>query len=175
MRLDAPTRWLTPTQALSKRREHFEVTAGAEKICIRDQAPLYEGNVALNDGWSFSGLILSLNSRVFFWPGDSLKPIQYGLNHFARYAHESPAIIRIPTADILELNGTVRLQLCKYNSGAPRCNYGIGSPRGPSTFVAPENCDFSAGVVREVTFLDFALLPKSTSVSDVSLTNWRPL
>ena len=175
MVLRSAVHFLPPQASRSKRFSHVLVPTGTTSVHIRDQAPLYEGNTTLQGGWSFADLIYCLNEKVFFWPGNSIAPIQYGRNHFARYAHEKPAILRAPTSDIIALNGIDRLRFCRYNSGAPRCNNGVGSPRGPKTFSPAAECTFGVGDVKEVTFNDCAKLPLSTQVSDVDLSNWSAL
>jgi hypothetical protein len=74
------------------------------RINIRDQQPLYAGNILLDGGWSFEDMIQSLNERVFFWPGTAYGPIEHGRRHYQRYADESPIIIRASTSEMYAAN-----------------------------------------------------------------------
>src|SRR5439155_7137821 len=103
------------------------------KYVIRDQWPLYAGNIALEARCSFEDIIQLLNERVFFWPGWHTGPIGYGRRHFERYENESPAILRVPTEKLYAANSDASPQYCRYNSGLPRCSNGLGRPRGTST------------------------------------------
>jgi hypothetical protein len=63
----------------------------------------------------------------------------------------------------------------KYNTGAPRCTKGKGSPRGPNTFVAVERATFSVSGVVEVAFKDAVKLPESTQIGDSPVGPWRTI
>src|SRR5882762_1051942 len=52
-----------------RRLEHVVVRVDGRKVWLRDQSPLYEGNLVLTGDWSFEDLLAGLNGRVFFWPG----------------------------------------------------------------------------------------------------------
>ena len=80
----------------TKRKEMRSIAIGEHTVILRDQAPLYEGHVALADGWIFDDLLADLNRRVYFWPDDTDAPIDYGRRHFARYA--TPPTCRSPRA-----------------------------------------------------------------------------
>src|SRR5438093_435883 len=82
-----------------KRPESMEFLLGTATVSVRDQAPLHAGNINLETGWSFEDFVQSLNERVFFWPGSQSGPNAYGQRHFARYASEDPAILRISTVE----------------------------------------------------------------------------
>ena len=131
---------------------------GATVAVLRDQAPLYEGNVALEGGWAFDDLVQSLNERVFFWPGTEKGPSDYGRRHFARYRDEGPVVLCIPTAELFEHSDAPTF--CKYKSGAPRWSGGVASQRGPDTFVASGKAPFRASNVVEVTFSKGVALPR---------------
>lgn len=143
----------------TKRGEHVTLIVDGEEIVIRDQFPLYEGKMRLEDGVSFSDFIEILNSRVFFWPGGERGPSDYGRRHFGRYCHEMPAMLRIPTQQLFELNLDSQPRFCRYNSGSPRPSNGIHPSRGRLTFVKAHAADFTAGMVVEVTFEGTAILP----------------
>lgn len=140
------------TSFLRRRRPeaHRLQRDGATVAVLRDQAPLYEGNVALEGDWAFDDLVQSLNERVFFWPGTGKGPSAYGRRHFARYRDEGPVVLCIPTAALFEGNDAP--EFCKYNSGSPRWSGGVASQRGPETFVDSDNATFRASKVVEVTF-----------------------
>ena len=79
----------------AKRCGMLTITVDGKTIDIRDQQPLYEGKTELQAGWTFEDLIRSLNEHVFFWPGWSDKPIDYGERHFERYQGDHPIIMRV--------------------------------------------------------------------------------
>jgi Family of unknown function (DUF7002) len=126
-----------------KRDVSMNFQSGARLINLRDQQPLYAGNIRLQGGWSFQDVIQSLNERVFFWPGTSGGPINHGHRHYERYAHESPIIVRVSTAELYAANPGSDPLFCRYNSGSPRCSNGRGSPRGPNTFLSAGEVDFT--------------------------------
>ena len=153
-----------PDQVRVRRPTHRVVVAKEGEVYVRDQAPLHEGNIALAEGFSYSDLIELINSFVFFWPGDHQGPSAYGRRHFARYRHEGPVILRIRTRDLIDSGAAVHL--CRYNSGAPRCSQGRGSPRGPDTF-APIR-DFAEGVasIVEVVVPQRLSLPGTVEIAE---------
>src|SRR5690242_16476995 len=53
--------------AAVKRATHVKVSVGPDDIFLRDQAPLYAGNMKLPAAWEFDAFVRSLNRRVFFW------------------------------------------------------------------------------------------------------------
>lgn len=158
-----------------KRATSVVVRIGRSQVTIRDQRPLHRGNITFESDWSFEDVIESLNERVFFWPGNHNGPISYGERHFERYVDEHPVIVRIPTEDLFASNSTAEPTFCRYNSGSPRCSQGVGSPRGPRTFLSCASADFTAGKVVEVTFVQNVELPRSTELSDSAFGPWRPL
>lgn len=158
-----------------RRRNHEPVNVGHEVIYVRDQAPLHEGNMQLPTGYTFVAFIENLNSRVFFWPGTDLGPISYGIRHFERYERERPVIVRVPSRDLFEANQDVDPELCKYNSGSPRCSYGDKSPRGPNTFLDPLEFDGTPSNVVEVTFRSRVTLPISAQMGSSPSGPWRAL
>lgn len=154
-----------------KRKNSKVVEVDGQEISIRDQQPLYEGKSLLKGGWTFKDLIESLNSRVFFWPGLEEKPVDSGQRHFERYVEEEPVILRVRTAEMLQLNA--QPLFCKYNSGSPRTTKGKGSPRGPATFVTCSDAPYTASNVVEVTFKDEANLPKKVEYSGSTSGPWE--
>lgn len=173
-KLNCASTFLSVPKRRLKRREHLQVVIDDHTISIRDQAPLYEGNVALSPGTTFADFVNLLNERIFFWPGNDT-PIPSGRNHFARYAHENPVILRIPTEDLFAANTASHIEFCKYNSGAPRCNRGQKSPRGPETFLPADTFPHAVRAVCEVTLRPAAVLPATTQVGNISLTEWQAL
>jgi hypothetical protein len=158
-----------------RRRTHMSVELGTYQVLVRDQSPLYAGNVAFAKGWDFADLVADLNRRVFFWPGGTLGPISYGQRHFARYVTEKPIIIRARTDALFQSNPDRAPLFCRYNSGSPRCNGGRRSPRGPDTFLSAERCQYRPADVVEVTFLDTVTLPPDAECAEHPSGPWRPL
>jgi hypothetical protein len=165
-----------------RRREHVPISVEGEIITLRDQAPLYAGNLALPRDWTFEDFIADLNDRVFFWPGGTHGPISHGVRHFERYADERPVILLVSTGDLLAANSKNAPLFCRYNSGSPRCSNGMKSPRGPMTFVAGPNADFRASKTVEVTFSGRVRLPTTVEAGPATsparfrraLTDRRP-
>lgn len=159
-----------------RRRHHLVVHVEGEAVHIRDQAPLHAGNVRFDGGWSIADLIRALNERVFFWPGTASGPISYGVRHFERYKDEQPVVIRVSAEELFGLNADSTPLFCKYNSGSPRCSGGIGSPRGPATFVAAAAAGFRPPQCVEVTFAGGGvLLPPQALTSGAPTGPWTPL
>ncbi len=143
----------------SRRKTSVQITVDGSVLNIRDQGPLYEGNMLLAPGWTFGDVLRDLNRRVFFWPGTAVGPISYGARHFERYAAESPVVLRVRTQDVFSLNADRAPEFCRYNSGSPRCSGGKRSPRGPDTFRVHGDFDGTSSNVVEVTFVDRVALP----------------
>ena len=158
-----------------KRVGHLEVEIDGQSVVIRDQDPLYEGNIALEGGWAFADLIAKLNGLVFFWPGNGNGPVSYGVRHYERYQDHVPVILRFQVADLIAANDGATPLFCKYNSGAPRCNNGQRSPRGPNTFISNDDADFTPGRVVEVVYQDSVVLPAAIELSTQPTGPWRTL
>lgn len=149
---------------ISERRpNHLRIAVESAPIHIRDQHPLFAGNIALEGGWSFARLVEELNQRVFFWPCKSTPPhlpSDYGQRHFARYAAEDCKVLVIDTAALFAANAPAAPEFCAFNSGSPRCSPISGkSPRGPDTFLPAERFPRNPGEVVEVTFRQHVQLP----------------
>ena len=157
----------------ARRRGHLTIECDKRPILIRDQDPLHPGNVKLAVGWTFDDLIEELNRRVFFWAGTAAKPIAAGQRHFSRYASEGPVVLRVRFQELVAVNPHLEPEFCKYNSGAPRCNRGLKSPRGPQTFLKAEDADFSCAQVQEVTFAGSVTLPKSLELAQSHDGSWQ--
>lgn len=158
-----------------KRADHVSLQTPQGKVTLRDQAPLYAGNVQLDDGWSFSDLVSYINQHVFFWPGGSDGPIASGKRHFARYAHERNVIIRVATASLFRANEGNMPLFCRYNSGAPRVSGGKYSPRGADTYVAADRFQGPSSKVVEFVFRDRAVLPGDCDFRAGDEDQWRRL
>ena len=157
---------------LHTKRKHSVAFAS---VLIRDQAPLFEGNIRFPEGFGFEDLLDVLNSHVFFWPGVEAGPIDHGRRHFERYRQESIAILRAPTRDLFAANPEGVPHGCLYNSGSPRCSGGEKSPRGPDTFVPLEEMAATPSKIVELTYRDAARLPPRTEVSSSPRGPWKPL
>ncbi len=182
----ARTRCIAPATALferaarsdlvrRRRDRHERISIGRDVIVIRDQAPLHRGNLSLPSGYTFEDFVESLNSRVFFWPGTAAGPISYGIRHFERYRNEGPSILRLTLASLLSANTFANAMFCRYNSGSPRCSYGVRSPRGPQTFLPAAEFEGTPGQVVEVTFDSELALPSDTEVGSCPSGPWRSL
>ena len=156
-----------------KRPEHVIVRIGGTAIKIRDQQPLYAGKASLEENWQFENLIEELNRRIFFWPGNDNGPVDSGVRHFQRYISEDPVVLRIATEDILSINSDTIPMFCKYNSGSPRCSKGLGSPRGPNTFLPCNEANFTPSQVVEITFEKQVTLPTDIYISNSVTGPWR--
>ncbi len=141
---------------LSRKRRKGSLTLPieSERVLIRDQDPLHEGNCGLAPGFSFEDLVALLNRQVYFWPGDATKPISYGMNHFGRYAkaNEDAVVLVFPTRAVIDANPDAPPRCCQYNSGSPRCVNGRKSPRGPDLFVPMPSFALTPGRVVELTY-----------------------
>jgi hypothetical protein len=179
MTLESATRLLTAAGnagVLSQKRSQIvEAVINGEMVLVRDQAPLYAGNVRFRNGWAIQDLLRDLNSRVFFWPGTGRGPVSYGVRHFQRYEAERPVIMRIGLLSLLEANEGVLPRFCRFNSGSPRCSGGLGSIRGPNTFLTADVADFTPGKAVEVAFLDKVLLPADAQIGNSPNGPWRSL
>ena len=147
-----------------------------EAALIRDQLPLQKGHIEFESKFTFELFLGLLNSLVFFWPGGAsgAGPIPAGMNHFKRYQHESPVILRTCSAALIAEN-THEPLFCAYNSGAPRTYQGIKSPRGPNTFVPIKAFPRNASEVVELVFSGIAILPATTEMADSLDGPWVPL
>jgi len=159
--------------ALNDKRKTLLPVKWKDRIVhIRDQSPLHRGNVSFIGGWDFNQLLRELNRQVFFWPGTSACPIDYGVRHFERYRAERPIILRLKFLDVVSRQEPY---FCKFNSGSPRCTGGFGSPRGPSTFVSASEADFSPCKAVEITFRGEVALPKKLEIGDSISGPWAEM
>ena len=158
-----------------KRLEHEIVSINGFDILVRDQQPLHEASIAFESGWNFARWIAHVNQHVFFWPGSHLGPIRPGLNHYRRYASESPAFLRIPTRSLTSMNQVPQPLFCRFNSGAPRYSGGRPSPRGSSTYLEARAFDRSDSDVIEVVFRGSIALPSDSEFSNHPGGPWRAL
>lgn len=162
------------SQMRCKRPRSITLTSSGVTYSIRDQQPLYEGNVGLEPGWTFEDLVQALNERVFFWPGrPDGRPIPYGVRHFERYAAERPVIARFDTRELFAANAGREPLFCRFNSGSPRYSGGKPSPRGDATFVAANRTTFLPSKCVEVTFAREAVLPRSIEVAQSLEGPWQ--
>lgn len=99
----------------------------------------FTAKTKLSEGWSFGRFVKHLDGFVFFWPGNEQKTIDSGWRHFARYADEYPAVLRIPTKDLFEVSRSASLLFSHYNSGSPCYVNGSPSPLGPGTFTCDDD------------------------------------
>ncbi len=160
-----------------QRTEQHLFTIDGMEVSLPSQEPLREGNIEFAEGWTFSHVVALLNQRVFFWPGSYMRhgPSDHGLRHHQGYGAQTPAVLRVPTNDLLKTNSDNPPEFCRYHSGAPRRSRGRRSPRGPDTFLKAVRCGFLEREVVEVAFVEKAILPDSTTLRRYSWTSWDPL
>jgi hypothetical protein len=144
-----------------------------QSIIIRDQAPLNRANIAFEAGWGLDDLVEYVNRRVFFWPGSLSGPIEYGSNHFARYAAERPIVFRVKLQSLLGANPGLMPQFSRYNTGAARQNQGKPIPRGPQTFAVAGRFKSSRAEVKEVAFSAAVQLPLDAEQASGLHGPWR--
>jgi hypothetical protein len=157
----------------TRRQGHKPIEVDGSTVSLRDQKPLFRGNMKLTGEFTFEDFVEALNARVFFWPGKDDGPIPPGKNHFARYASERPALLRCQFQSLMFANPSLEPLFCPYNSGAPRVVNGRKSPRGPGTFL--KACDFPrpASRVVEVTFIGKVVLPRDAELGRGPLGPWQ--
>jgi len=108
-------------ELLRVRRDSTQtIEIDSQMILIRDQKPLHAGAIAFEPGWDVPRFVQHVNEHVFFWPGSFTGPINAGMNHYQRYAHEEPALIRVRWCSLLNANPDSEPLFSKFNSGAPR-------------------------------------------------------
>jgi hypothetical protein len=158
----------------NRRNKALPVIVEADRVILRDQAPLHEGSIQLEGGWSFAELVDHLNQHIFFWPGWETRMIDYGDRYLEHYSSEMPVVFRVRFRSIRAENPNAEPLFCKYNSGSPRCSHGQRSPRGPQTFSTAQSADFTPKNVKEVVFRDAVSLPADTEYKNGD-DQWRPL
>ena len=139
-----------PELVSDRRVAAVDLSIAGERVHVRDQKPLFEGNMHLDEGWTFDGFVAHLNRYVFFWPGDEKGPIDSGLRHWGRYEEERPRMLRLNSSILLAPQNRGRVRVCRFNSGSPRWTRGRPSPRGSRTFVRPDDADFTPGSTVEI-------------------------
>lgn len=160
---------------LSPRGQHVRVDHDGRTVWIRDQLPLHAGSIVFEEGWDMVRWLGHVDAHVFFWPGTADGPIEGGRNHFAHYAAEQPALLRVGTSDVLDANLSIEPLFCRFNSGAPRTANGRKSPRGSQTHVRSDGFEGSASAVRELVFAGPVRLPRSIQVAKDYSGHWTPL
>ena len=161
-RLDCAAALLTAaglTAAIrERRRADVPLDLPGGPVLVSHQRPLKAGCIVFDaPGWDFARYVAHLNARVFFWPGRASGPVAQGKRHLAgmRAAGYAPAILRVPTADLIDHNTRRGPWLTRCNSGATRGRV----QRGAGTFRRPQDCPFPATEAAELTFLRHAVLP----------------
>lgn len=162
MRIAGDETWLR-----RRRPNAVPLRIGAETIWLRDQEPLAQGAIELQGGWTFEHFVEEINSRVYFWPGDTRGPIQRAKENFGAFRNERGVVVlRVPTLAVCQVCRPFQLQLTSVNVGAPRVSGGRKSPRGPKTFAAPGAFVGTPSAVREMAVVnDLALAEIWSSVS----------
>lgn len=160
---------------LTPRGQHLRVDWNGYAVWIRDQLPLNAKNIEFGNGWDLSRLLTHIDEHVFFWPGTERGPVDAGRNHFERYVHEQPALLRVGTADLIAANRDGEPLFCRFNSGAPRCSGGRKSPRGDSTYLPAAVIERTPGAVKEVVFHGAVQLPHRIDAATDYSGPWTPL
>jgi hypothetical protein len=157
-----------------KREEAISIVVGCDSVVLKDQRPLVFANVALSPGWSAEDLIAHLNQHVYFWPGGLNGCVKTGVRFLNHYMGRQPAILRIPTKDLLDANHVQEPLFCPFNSGAPRMQAGVRVPRGPDLFQSAGQFPRTAGKVIELVFRSTVRLPDATELTE-SCGGWSNL
>lgn len=169
----------TPHEYLlrDRRPKTVPINVGKRKVDIRDQKPLFERNILLQQGLSFQDFIDELNGRVFFWAGGPDGPVESGVNHFERYRKEESTIyvIRAPLQALIDANRSRALFVTRCNSGSPRFNQGRPAPRGRDTFQTLPAAEFTSGKVIELSYVESADLPIGTEWATSLEGTWKLL
>jgi hypothetical protein len=148
-----------------RRMKAIQIVVNGDTVLLKDQVPLIFANAKLPADWSEEDFIAHLNEHVYFWPGGLDKPVKSGARFHNHYLGEQPAVLRVPTADLLTANdGRVPL-FCPFNSGAPRKQTGAAVPRGPDLFQPSAEFARTAGKVIELVFRCTVQLPATTELS----------
>jgi len=156
------------------RRSHdLELAIGADKVLQRNQEPLVEANLLLEEGWTFADLIEYLNEHVFFWPGTGSALDPLGNSFLSRYGGGTASILRIRLARAARTNAGVPPLFSRYNSGAGRFSGGKPSPRGPATFVIASRFKGTRSQVKEIAFRGAVSLPADTEIAPQLSGPWR--
>lgn len=99
---------------LRERREaHVPLSFDDHIILLKGQRPLIEKNADLAEGWDFGDFVEYLNGHVFFWPGTDTGAIGPGRRLLEHYASEGPAILRVPTWRLFDVNSTVTASILR--------------------------------------------------------------
>lgn len=148
-----------------RRAKPVQVTINGETVILRDQAPLIFANAALAPGWNTEDFTAHLNEHVYFWPGDLEGPVKAGTRLHDHYLEDRPAVLRVPTADLLVTNSGQAPLFCPFIAGAPRKQFGIAVPRRPDLFLPAAEFPRTAGKVVELVFGRTVNLPETTKLS----------
>lgn len=159
----------------SPRRKPLPLTVNEHHVILNDQASLHEKNARFPDGWSALKFARHLDRYVFFWSGRARGPVKSGIRFFERYEHQDMVIIRAPFGSLRKQNNKSKPLFCRYNSGSPRWSNNRPSPRDPEIFAPAKACGFTAGMVKEVVFRDFVVLPDDTERANSVDGPWRRL
>ena len=122
------------TLLATPRRSKVSLRVGpreSDVFTLNDQRPMTLGNCFANLDCSPEEFVRTLNSYVFFWPGDTDGPRtkgKHGASFVSRYHHF--AALRFRFTDIE--HGAVTLKFCGCNSGAPQERHRIR--RSPAIF-----------------------------------------
>jgi hypothetical protein len=127
------------------------------EFCPRDQDPLLDTRLKLEEGMTPEEYRYLLNSKVFFWARETDLE-----KHYKRYKKlgQNPSILRVSTADLFNAN-SIPPMFCYFNSGMTS-HWTNGLPvRGRSSFTLADDYSRGPSSVTEVTFEGLCSLPDS--------------
>lgn len=143
---------------LTRRRAHSVLlqTPGLPTAVIRDQKPMKFLAEKIAPGERLEDFLLSINSRVFFWPSSERLD---RLRHAKEYRGQKQVILHIDTKVLVERHES-RIELCRFNSGAiTQRNHPVRSRASWVPISRYPHAEYRrrhgrAGALAEVTVLD---------------------
>jgi hypothetical protein len=125
------------------------------EFCPRDQDPLRDDWLQLEEGMTPDEYRYLLNSKVFFWARETDLE-----RHYKRYKKlgQNPCILKVSTAELFNVN-SIPPMFCYFNSGMTS-HWTHGLPvRGRSSFSLAGDYSRGPSSVTEVTFEGLCSLP----------------
>jgi hypothetical protein len=154
-----------------RRMGDMRLDFGQFDVVLRNQQPLEPTLLELGDGETFADYVRFLNSLVFFWPGDRLRPVREGFEMVEDTVLEDQAILRMPTRSLLAANARVPLWVSPVNAGVGRMLNGRRAQLGRRIYRQLEDADDDMDVV-ECSYPGEAALPPDSMVSTKLAGPW---
>lgn len=166
-----------PEAQVTRRLKPVTLRLGVHRVQLRDQRALDPSAIRFDPGWDLARFVAHLNSLVSFWPGTETGPTDMGRRHWERLrsAADPLVVFRVPTQDLLRVEGQPEAQVSRCQSGAAHTRQGRRVERGGSTFTALEAFRAPPIDVQELLFADVAHLPSSTEYATSLAGPWLPL